>query len=75
MKKTWTRNDIIEAISDSVGLSLSESSIIIEEIFELILSRLENGEDEFSPILIHGSNKGKTKSKTPIPSLKKPQAL
>ena len=45
MKKTWTRNDIIEAISDSVGLSLSESSIIIEEIFELILSGLENGED------------------------------
>ena len=45
MKKTWTRNDIIEAISDSVGLSLSESSIIIEESFELILSGLENGED------------------------------
>ena len=45
MKKTWTRNDIIEAISDNVGLSLSESSIIIEEIFELILSGLENGED------------------------------
>ena len=45
MKKTWTRNYIIEAISDSVGLSLSESSIIIEEIFELILSGLENGEE------------------------------
>ena len=34
----------------------------------------------FSPFfrhssLIHGSNKGKTKSKTPIPSLKKPQAF
>ena len=38
MKKTWTRNDIIEAISDNVGLSLSDSSIIIEEIFELILT-------------------------------------
>ena len=25
--------------------------------------------------LIQGSNKGKTKSKTPIPSLKKPQAF
>ena len=45
MKKTWTRNDIIEAISDSVGLSISESSIIIEEIFELILRGLENGEE------------------------------
>ena len=45
MKKTWTINDIIEAISDNVGLSLSESSIIIEEIFELILNGLENGED------------------------------
>ena len=45
MKKTWTRNDIIEAISDNVGLSLSDSSIVIEEIFELILSELEKGED------------------------------
>ena len=45
MKKTWTRNDIIEAISDNVGLSLSDSSIIIEEIFDLILSGLENGEE------------------------------
>ena len=45
MKKTWTRNDIIEAISDNVGLSLSDSSNMIEEIFELILSELEKGED------------------------------
>ena len=45
MKKTWTRNDIIEAISDNVGLSLSDSSTIIEEIFELILSELQKGED------------------------------
>ena len=45
MKKTWTRNDIVEAISDSVGLSLSDSSNIIEEIFELILSELEKGEE------------------------------
>ena len=45
MKKTWTRNDIIEAISDNVGLSLSDSSMIIEEIFELILSELEKGND------------------------------
>ena len=45
MKKTWTRNDIIEAISDNVGLSLSDSSNLIEEIFELILSELEKGED------------------------------
>ena len=37
MRKTWTRNDIIEAISDNVGLSLSESSEIIEEIFKFIL--------------------------------------
>ena len=45
MKKTWTRNDIIEAISDNVGLSLSESSLIIEEIFEFILNELEKGDD------------------------------
>ena len=45
MRKTWTRNDIIEAISDNVGLSLSDSSEIIEEIFEFILSELEKGDD------------------------------
>ena len=45
MKKTWTRNDIIEAISDNVGLSLSDSSLIIEEIFEIILRELEKGDD------------------------------
>ena len=45
MKKTWTRNDIIEAISDNVGLSLSDSSMLIEEIFEFILDELEKGED------------------------------
>ena len=45
MKRNWTRNDIIEAISDNVGLSLSDSSNIIEEIFELILLELEQGKD------------------------------
>ena len=45
MRKTWTRNDIIEAISDNVGLSLSDSSMIIEEIFDLIMSELEHGKD------------------------------
>ena len=45
MKKTWTRNDFIEAMSDNVGLSLSDSSQIIEEIFELILKELEKGDD------------------------------
>ena len=45
MKKTWTRNDIIEAISQNVGLSLSDSSLIVEEIFEFILNELEKGND------------------------------
>ena len=45
MKKTWTRNDLIEAISDNVGLSLSDSSSLIEEIFEFILKELEKGVD------------------------------
>ena len=45
MKKTWTRNDIIEAISDNVGLSFTDSSLIIEEIFEFIVNELEKGED------------------------------
>ena len=41
MKKTWTRNDLIEAVSNNIGLSLSESSEIIEQIIEEILSNLE----------------------------------
>ena len=41
MKKTWTRNDIIEAISENVGLSLSDSSVIIEEIFEKTINMNE----------------------------------
>ena len=43
MKKTWTRNDFIEEISNNVGLSLSESSKTVEEIIEVILSNLEEG--------------------------------
>ena len=45
MNKTLTRNDLIEAISDGVGLPLNESSVIIENIFDFILKELENGED------------------------------
>ena len=45
MKKNWTRNDIIEAISDNIGLSLTDSSNIIEKIFEFILLELEQGKD------------------------------
>ena len=45
MKKTWTRNDLIEAISNNIGLSLSESSEIIEEIIEEILFNLEQDID------------------------------
>ena len=43
MKKTWTRNDLIEAVSNNIGLPLSESSKIIEEIIEEILFNLEQG--------------------------------
>ena len=45
MKKTWTRNDLIEDVSNNVGLPLSESSKIIEEIIEEILFSLEKGLD------------------------------
>ena len=45
MSKTWTRNDLIEAISDSIGLPLNDSSEIIENIFDFILKELESGED------------------------------
>ncbi|MDB9998442.1 HU family DNA-binding protein [Alphaproteobacteria bacterium] len=45
MKKTWTRNDLIEDVSNNVGLPLLESSKIIEEIIEEILFSLEKGLD------------------------------
>ena len=45
MKKTWTRNDLIEEVSNNVGLPLSESSKIIEQIIEEILFSLEKGSD------------------------------
>ena len=44
-KKTWTRNDLIENISLNVGLPYSVSSSMIEKIFELIISELENNYD------------------------------
>ena len=43
--KTWTRNDLVEKISLNVGLPNSTSSLIIENIFDFILSELENNED------------------------------
>jgi integration host factor subunit alpha len=45
MKKTWTRNDLVEEVSNNVGLPLSESSKIIEQIIEEILFSLEKGSD------------------------------
>jgi integration host factor subunit alpha len=45
MTKTWTRNDLMEAISESVGLPLIDSSEIVENIFDFILTELEKGED------------------------------
>ena len=43
--KTWTRNDLVEKISSNVGLPNSTSSLIIENIFDFILSELENKQD------------------------------
>ena len=34
MKKTWTRNDLIEAVSNNIGLSLSESSKLCRKVYE-----------------------------------------
>ena len=45
MSKTWTKNDLIEKIQSEIGISLSDSSKIFEEIIEEILSSLENGND------------------------------
>ena len=45
MKKTLTRNELIEVISDKVGISLNHSSEMIENIFDFILTELESGHD------------------------------
>lgn len=45
MAKTWTKNDLIEKIQMEIGISLSDSSKIFEEIIEEILCSLENGND------------------------------
>ena len=45
MNKTWTKNDLIEKIQLEIGVSLTDSSKIFEEIIEEILSSLEHGDD------------------------------
>ena len=45
MKKTWTRNDLVEEVSNNLGLPLSDSSKIVEEVIEEILFNLEKGLD------------------------------
>ena len=45
MNKTWTRNDLMEAIHTKVGVSMTDASKIIEDIFEEILISLEDGKD------------------------------
>ena len=45
MSKTLTRSDLIERIHSKIGISLSDASIIFEDILEEILISLENGND------------------------------
>ncbi len=45
MNKTWTKNDLVETIQSEIGISLSDSSRIFEEIIDEILCSLENGND------------------------------
>ena len=45
MNKTWTKNDLIEKIQLEIGVSLTDSSKIFEEIIEEILFSLEHGND------------------------------
>jgi integration host factor subunit alpha len=44
MTKTRTRADLTEAVYQSVGLSRSESSQLVESVLETIAERLEQGE-------------------------------
>ena len=40
MQKTWTRNDLVEIIHTKVGISMTEASSIMEDIFDEILISL-----------------------------------
>ena len=45
MPKTWTRNDLIEKIHLKVGISMTDASKLIEDVFEELLQSLETGKD------------------------------
>ena len=45
MSKTCTRNDLVERIHSKVGISMTDSSKIIEDLFDEILTSLEVGDD------------------------------
>ena len=45
MSKTLTRNDLIEKINSKIGISMSDASKLLEDIFEEIVGSLEKGED------------------------------
>ena len=40
MNKTWTKNDLIEKIQSEIGISISDSSKIFEEIMGEELDRI-----------------------------------
>ena len=44
-KKTWTRSDLVEKMSSNIGLPSSTLYFTIENIFEYILTELENNQD------------------------------
>ena len=44
MSKTWTKNDLIEKIQAEIGISLSDSSKIFEDIIEEMREQVSNVE-------------------------------
>tara|TARA_B100000579_G_scaffold47392_1_gene33039 strand:- start:362 stop:646 length:285 start_codon:yes stop_codon:yes gene_type:complete len=60
MSKTWTRNDLIEKIHSKVGVSMTDSSKLIEDIFDEIMLSLESGNDvklsSFGTFLVKSKN-------------------
>ena len=45
MSKTWTKSDLIEKIQMEIGISVSDTTKIFDDIIEEILSSLEHGND------------------------------
>jgi integration host factor subunit alpha len=56
---TLTKKEIMESISDKIGLTKKESITVVDSLFEIMKCELANG----NPVMISGFGKWSVKSK------------